>query len=202
MSYRFVSAVVLLLVPAWVQAMVDLGVVGWVYPVVEPDIYQEASSKISRRWHELSAHINNQLNSYRSAELHFLPRANTGRRYLVDMTYTVEADLHDQAGRLVYPRGYRFNPLQYMTLSIGLVVIDGDDPSQLDWLMHSPYVEDHRVKILICRGDAGALSTRLGRAVYYLDREVAERLQLRAVPAVVVQKGTLLEVTEFKLMEK
>lgn len=183
-------------------AITDLGKVGEVYPVIEPDIREEMKREAALRWENIKkAHLK-KISDYRPFDLQPLPKAKQDRRFVVDMTYTLDHDIKDKEGRVVYPRGYTFNPLDYIHMSIGLVVIDGDDPAQVRWFKDSPYRDDHRMKLLLSCGSARNLAVELNRGVFYLGADVAKRLQLKVVPCVAVQKNTEMEITEFSLEKK
>ncbi|SHO52064.1 conjugal transfer pilus assembly protein TraW [Desulfopila aestuarii DSM 18488] len=196
----------MLMIPTWVAAMTDLGTVGDVYPVAEADVREELKLRVQDGWEQdgweqKKDEYQKTVDTYQPVDLYQLPRAKQDRTFLVDMSYTLDRDLRDREGRVLYPRGYTFNPLDYMRLSIGLVVIDGSDPAQVKWFRESPYSEDHRVKLLISGGYAHELITALKRAVFYLGKDVAERLQLAAVPCVAIQRGGQMQVTEFLIGE-
>lgn len=195
----FLSSLLLLMLPGVALAMTELESVGAVYPVVEPDIRFEmkrnAAEKLEKQRQEFQA------KPYQPSDLQSLRKARQDRSFAVDMTYTLDRDLKTQEGNIVYPKGYTFNPLDYMGLSIGLVVIDGSDPTQVEWFKESPYSSNHKVKLLLSGGYANLLSSELNRSVFYLDRDVAERFQLTATPCVVVQRDKYIQVTEFLVQE-
>jgi conjugal transfer pilus assembly protein TraW len=113
------------------------------------------------------------------------------------MTYTLDQDLVDGNGKVIYPRGFTFNPLDYVSFPGGLLVIDGDDPSQIKWFKQTPYATNHKVRLLLAGGYAFQLTEQLKRSVFYLVDEIAERLQLAAAPSLVIQKDNMLQVREF-----
>lgn len=187
-----------LLIPAFALATVTrhLGTVGRTFPVVEPDLLAElrrSSLKFEQSREELAARIE----SYQPVNLHPLPRAAVDRTFLVDMRYTLDRDLTDANGNVIYPKGYTFNPLDYLVLAGGLIVIDGSDPSQVIWFMHSPYFQDQRAKLLLAGGRVTDLIAKLQRPVFYLTGDMAERLRLAAAPALIMRKGDKMQVQEF-----
>lgn len=202
MRSKAICIVVMLMIPTWAAAMIDLGTVGDVYPVAEADVREEMKQRVQDGWEQKKDEYQKMIDAYQPVDLQPLFRAKQDRTFLVDMSYTLDHDVHDREGRVIYPRGYTFNPLDYMRLSIALVVIDGSDPAQVKWFRESPYSEDHRVKLLISAGYARELVTALNRAVFYLGKDVAERLQLAAVPCVAVQRGEQMQVTEFSIGEE
>jgi hypothetical protein len=54
-----------------------------------------------------------------------LEPAKQNRTFKVHMSYTLEFDIPDGKGGVLYPKGYSFNPLDYVTYPGVLVVIDG-----------------------------------------------------------------------------
>ena len=115
------------------------------------------------------------------------------------MTYTTEIDVPDGKGVILYPKGYTFNPLDYVTYPKTLVVIDGTDPDQVKWFAASEYDKRLDVMLLLTEGNFGTVSKRISRPLFYADRKIVERLKLKAVPSVIKQMGRLMEVTEVVL---
>ena len=70
--------------------------------------------------------------------------ARKDRTFLVDMTYTLERDIRDDKGNIVYPAGYAFNPLSYVSYPRTLVILNGKRPEQIRWFEESPYAKDAR----------------------------------------------------------
>ena len=112
------------------------------------------------------------------------------------MTYTLGQDLANANGTIIYPKGYSFNPLDYISFQGGIVVIDGSDPQHIEWFLASPYANDPRVRLLLSDGYAFQISQQLDSPVYFLTGDIAERFGLSVVPSIVVQKGKLVEVHE------
>ena len=170
--------------------------VGKTSPIVEQDIREEFKQKATGIGIDA---LFNTHNRYQPANLHPLPRAATDRMFTVDLTHTLDHDIKDSQGNLLYPQGFTFNPLQYAGLSGGLVVIDGSDPGQVEWFKGSPYFQNHRAILLLSGGYANELKQALQRPVYYLTHDIAARLQLKAVPSVVVEQDNKLTVREVRL---
>ncbi|WP_319587929.1 hypothetical protein [uncultured Desulfobulbus sp.] len=172
---------------------------GKTYPIVEQDIREEFKQKATGI--DIDALFNTH-NRYQPANLHPLPRAASDRVFTVDLTQTLERDIKDSQGNLLYPQGFTFNPLQYAGLTGGLVVIDGSDPEQIQWFKGSPYFQNHRVTLLLSGGYAAQLKQELQRSVYYLTHDTAARLQLKAAPSVVIEQDNKLTVREVRLAAK
>jgi len=173
--------------------------VGKTYPIVEQDITKELQQKATTI--DLDALFNTH-NRYQPGNLHLLPRASSDRMFTVDLTHTLDHDIKDSQGNLLYPQGFSFNPLRYAGLGGGLVVIDGSDPEQIQWFKGSPYFQNHRAILLLSGGYANELKQALQRPVYYLTHDIAARLQLKAVPSVVVEQDNKLTVREVRLAKQ
>ncbi len=173
--------------------------VGKTSPIVEQDITKELQQKATNI--DLEALFNTH-NRYQPANLHPLPRAASDRVFTVDLTDTLDHDIKDNQGNLLYPQGFTFNPLQYAGLSGGVVVIDGSDTEQIKWFKGSPYFQNHRAILLLSGGYAAPLKQELQRPVYYLTHDIATRLQLKGVPSVIIEQENKLTVREVRLAAK
>ena len=172
-----------------------LGVLGRTYPVIEPDLMEElrqSANTMEQRWKPLLT----LPHDYQPKDLHPLPRTSADRTFLVDMRFTLDHDISDGQGNIVYPKGFSFNPLNHIVFSGGLLILDGSDPEQLAWWEQSPYFDTTKLRLLLSGGKAGELGVRYQRPFYYLTEVMAERLQLRAVPSLVTRNNNQLEVRE------
>ena len=179
-----------------------LGTVGNVYPVGEPDALAEIrEAAVQVDWEKAIERQKKlaMIKNFRPRDLHPLPAAKADRSFLVDMTYTLDSDIPDGKGGVLYPKGFTFNPLDYVSLTNILVVINAGDRRQVDWFKFSPYAEDYRTRLILSGGDYYDLSEELKRPIFYLVDTVARRLQLAAVPSIVRQQGNMLQVREVML---
>ncbi|HHL35614.1 MAG TPA: hypothetical protein ENJ30_14745 [Desulfobulbaceae bacterium] len=182
-------------------AIKNLGVFGETYPVVEPDVVAELQEEAARKNRFGDNEFLERMKTYQPEDIHHLPRATRDRTFLVDMTYALDQDLLDGDGKVIYPKGFTFNPLDYVSFSGGMLVIDGNDPAQVKWFKKTPYADNHRVRLLLSGGHAYELIKQLKRSVFYLTDEIAGRLHLSAAPALIIQKGDRLQVREFLVPE-
>ena len=176
--------------------IVQLEPVGPTSPVIETDLVDELRQRV--RLIDMEQ-VRQTQERYQPANLHALPRATKDTTTRVDLTHTLEQDLVDAQGTILYPAGFTFNPLRYVSLSGALVIIDGSDPEQVAWFKGSPYVKNHRALLLLSGGLASSLRDELGRPVAYLTEDIAQRLQVQAVPSVVVERDNQLMIREVSL---
>jgi conjugal transfer pilus assembly protein TraW len=183
-------------------ALHHLGTFGATYPVVEKDAVDEIKETAGKTdWgkHFNEKKIEEAVTGYRPERIARLPRATQDRTFRVDMRYTLDFDIPDGKGGILYPKGYTFNPLDYVELPNVLVVIDASDKEQVTWLRSSQYVKDYTTMLLITDGGFWDLSHNLNRPVFYAARQIVERLQLKAVPSVIRQSGRYMEIQEIAI---
>jgi len=137
--------------------------------------------------------------NFKPQDMTALRTAEKNTTFTVDMTYILQHDIPDGKGGILYPKGYTFNPLDYVVFPNTLIFINGSDRRQVEWFKASTYYKDPKVMLLITDGSFKELSEELKRPVYYAKREIVERFKLRAVPSVVVQKGRNMEVREIAI---
>ncbi|MBU4264367.1 MAG: hypothetical protein KKC76_21170 [Proteobacteria bacterium] len=124
-----------------------LGMVGNVFPIVETDALAEIrEAAVQVDWGKA---IDQQkklamIKNFRPGDLNHLPAAKSNRSFMVDMTYTLDINIPDGKGGVLFPKGFTFNPRDYVRLTSILVVIDADDRRQVDWFKTAPYARDYR----------------------------------------------------------
>lgn len=186
------------LLPLKTATAIDLGVVGKTYPIAERDASEELKERVkSVNWQKMLENNGiERMRRYKPDTAQSLPRATEDRVRMVSMNYTLEIDITDGKGNVIYPRGYTFNPLDFMTYTRTIVVINGADRAQVEWFKMSPYYKKSNVMILITDGNFYDLSGELGQPVYFAQEKIVSRLQLRHVPSVATQKKRMMEVSE------
>ena len=184
--------------PARAREIVQLEPVGPTSAVIETDLGEALRQRAVRVDVEQLRHAQAR---YQPANLHALPRATKDSSITVNLSHTLEEDVQDANGQVLYPRGFTFNPLRYVSLSGALVIIDGSDPEQVAWFKGSSYAANRRALLLLSGGLAAALRDELQRPVAYLTEDIAQRLQVRAVPSVVMEQDQHLTVREVLIDE-
>ena len=195
------EALILALLLAW-QTQAEAGEIVQLEPVGPTSAVIETDLAEALRQRAISVDVERLRSAqarYQPANLQALPRATKDATTMVDLTHTLEQDVQDANGQVLYPAGFTFNPLRYVSLSGALVVIDGSDPEQVAWFKGSPYGANLRALLLLSGGLAAALRDELRRPVAYLTEDIARRLQVRAVPSIVVERENQLEIREVSL---
>ena len=177
----------------------NLGTVGATYAIAERDALVEVEQKAkSIDWSKVLKR--KSIEEYDGPQDRVsLPRAVRERRFSVDMTYTLHMDIPDGRGGVLYPKGYSFNPFDYVAFTRTLVLIDGNDPEQVKWFAASEYKGRIDVMLILTGGPYQSLGRKLDVPLFYADSMLVERLQLSTVPSVVRQEGRAMMVHEYAL---
>ncbi len=199
---RILTAVFLCLLTTSTAVARDLGTFGTVYDIVEKDALKELEEKAKSVDFSKAVDRNALVKRARNftpedvKEMRMIGPARKDRTFLVDMTYTLERDIKDDKGNIVYPAGYAFNPLNYVAYPKTLVVLNGKRPEQIRWFEESSYAKDAQITLLLTDGSYSDLAKFLKRPVFYASTKVIEAFRIQAVPSVVRQSGAYMEVTE------
>lgn len=190
-----------LLVPFAVHAR-DMGTFGATYPVAERDALSEIEERAKGvDWSKVIGR--KRIEEYDGPEEGVrLPRAARDRAFTVDMSWTLQMDIPDGKGGVLYPKGYSFNPLDYVNFIKTLVLIDGNDPEQVQWFASSEYKDRVEVMLLLTGGAYRSLGRKLNLPLFYADSRIIERLRISAVPSVVRQEGRAMVVREYAVSKR
>jgi conjugal transfer pilus assembly protein TraW len=167
--------------------------IGRTWPIAEPDALSEIEGR--------AAHVPDMRSAFGSRETWSAMRAATLGIARADRTrtvvpfYTLDREIRLPDGKLLYARGYSFNPLAYVSLPQRLIVVH---PRDLAWAQRTAKPADFILLAAGSPGDADAitLGERHGRALFLLEERVKARLGLTVAPVIVAQTGQKLVLTE------
>lgn len=191
---KILSVCVCVCLCAGVAQAKHLGTFGATFDIMETDLVEEIKANIDLE--KVAQAMDEYKKPYKPKDIQPLPLATADRTFYPDMKYTLDHDIHGKDGELLYRKGLTWNPLDFVTMPGGLVVINGEDNAQVEWFKASPYANNQAVKLLLSGGYATELREQLKRPVFYLTKPLATRMQLAAVPSVVVQEGRNMMVRE------
>lgn len=122
------------------------------------------------------------------------------------MTYTLDKDIprvnpQGQVVGILYPKGYKFNPLEYMMISETYVIINGSRKAELDWFIAN-YKNKPLVYPLLTEGNAFDVAERLGRPVYLLDDKIKKLFQIEQTVSVVYPEGKFMRVDVLRIKDE
>ena len=200
------AAALALLLAAPVHAL-DLGRVGPVWPVAEPDLLaliqsrleeKRSSGELARIQAEFAARSRRTIES--PAPVAGLVRTHTPRSFLFDPTVTAPDTVRNPEGKVLVAAGARVNPLDYVSLSQPLIFFDARDRDQVKTALALRQRHRGRAHLILTGGSYVDFMKRHDLRVYY-DQQglLVRRLGIRQVPALVTQEGRMLRIDELKV---
>ncbi|MCL6336309.1 conjugal transfer protein TraU [Pectobacterium carotovorum subsp. carotovorum] len=163
--------------------------IGQTYDIAEPDALAEIEMRV--RSVDWTKELNKNRDSWAAFKGVPLPVSKERRTRTFVPFYTSTIDVPDEKGRILYPKGYTFNPLQHIRLPQRIVVIA---PGQEDWLKDNTQSTD---LVLYTHGDVITKSKSLERPVFILDSSLQKRLDIKVSPSIVRQEGAHLVIEEY-----
>ena len=167
-------------------------VVGTMYPIAEKDALQEIEERAAKAdWKQMYNKPPDEWSAFTSVKL---PQAREENERKHKIVYVTEQDVIDKDGRILYPKGYEYNSLDYIRMPYRIIVI-GDQPEHIEWVKQIANAED---EVWTAGGNPRQLSSKLnGKPVFILTDDAARKLNLRAVPTVISQLGNELVLREY-----
>ncbi|MEM1672314.1 MAG: hypothetical protein QXT86_09730 [Archaeoglobaceae archaeon] len=181
--------------------VIFLPVEGELYEIKERDALSEIEERARKidvvsLWRRLEGGIEERL------KLKFkLQRACQNRTFEFIPWYSLPFDIKGADGAIIYPKGYTFNPLEYigpMIESYTVVFFDGSSKEELEWLRRSGIDLGNPLTILIAvGGNIRELVREFKRPIYaYEPKLMNERFRVKKTPSVVKFRGGKVIVTE------
>jgi conjugal transfer pilus assembly protein TraW len=180
----------------------DYGQHGAVWSIAEPDLLEQIHARLdhleaSGETARLNAALQRRtvVKVERPDPVSGLAPAATTRTWAFDPTITVSADIRDAKGQVIIARGTRVNPLDTVPLRSPLVFLDGDNAASLDWAA-TTFAKRHPKVILVSGAPLKLMKARQMRVYFDQGGTLVRHFGIRAVPAVVEQRGRVLQITE------
>lgn len=182
----------------------NLGTIGPTYPVAEKNLLdvimarlraKEASGELKRHEQEARDRAAYAVNNPRPVD--GLLRAQAARTFYFDPTFTLQSNVVDGAGAILFPAGTRKNPLEVVSLSKHLLFFDARDPGQVARARELIEHYQGKVKPILVGGSYLDLMKRWNKPVFYdQDGTLVRKFGIAAVPAIVSQEGQRLRIDE------
>lgn len=185
----------------------DLGVLGPTYGIAEPHLLdfiqqrlrdQERSGELQRLLRE--AQVRGIDAVKHPAPVPGLRATETARSFYIDPSFTLDRNIVDAQGRLLFPAGTRKNPLDVVSLSRQLLFFDARDSRQVARARELMTRYEGQLKPILTGGSYLELMKAWQRPVYF-DQQgtLIRRFGIRQLPALVSQDGRRLRVDELTL---
>ena len=199
------SLLCLSVIPSYSLAS-DLGVVGPTYEISERDLIEVMKDKFRRM--ERTGELVKVQENYKKQVLDAVEKpkpvpgiknTETAQTYFVDPTWTLDRNVVDEKGNLLFPSGTKVNPLDYAPLTQQLLFFDQRERSQVAFAKRFIEQSTARVKPILVGGEPLKLMRQWKREVYYDQGGVLSRkFLLKHSPAIVSQDGKRLRIDEIR----
>lgn len=179
----------------------DLGTVGTTYPIAEKDMMTEIEERAaSVDWKSIIAKEKENVKKTAAKADTRIPAADKNKTFYLDMTYMLDHDIHtyNTAGEItgiLYPKGFIYNPLDYIKIKEIYVILNGNRKSEVEWFKNK-YALSPLVYPLITEGDAIEVAESIGRPVYILKDNMKELFKIERTVSIVYPEGRKLRVDE------
>lgn len=185
----------------------DAGVIGPTYEIAEPHLLKLIEQRLRQKeasgeLHRLQEEARKRgIDAVRHPEpVAGLTTTQTKRTIYYDPTYTLDRNIQDGQGRLMFAAGIRANPLDIVSLPRRLLFFDARDPRQVAQAHRLIVQYDGRVKPILTGGSYLDLMQAWQLPVYYDQLGLlTRRLGIRQVPALVSQEGKRLRIDELEV---
>lgn len=203
--FIFISGMVVFTFGKTFGEIKDLGKEGAVYDIFEKDAMQEIEEKLARI--DMEA-IRKSLRKSVINKLSNINVSGIGKAVKDDIRtfrpiYTLPFDIRDEKGKVIYPKGYTFNPLQLFSFPYIFVFIDGSSKKEIDWFLNNSGLSNRwDIIVMITKGSIFDAWSSLGRYVFAADKHIVNWLQVKRTPSVVYASGDYFVVVEYGIHSK
>ncbi len=184
----------------------DLGVIGHTYEITERDLIEVMQAKL--RQMESTGELKELEKKHRNRVIASIehPKPVKGVIHTVtpsfhyyDPSIITGKDIINEKGQILFPRGTRVNPLDYVGMSSNLLFIDGSDSAQLEFSQQVERESDKPVKLVLVAGEPLLLMKKWKKQIYYdQGGTLTRRFAITQVPAIVRQEGKRLRIDELR----
>lgn len=182
----------------------DLGTIGPVYDIAERDLIEvikerlhkmQETGELSRLEEEYKRRVIEGIENPKP--IPGIKPTEQARTYYVDPTFTLERNIVDENGRIIYPAGTKVNPFDYDRMSKVLLFFDASDEKQKAFAKRFIDESSMPVKPILVGGKPLELMREWKKQVYFDQMGIlTRRFRITHVPAVVSQEDKRIRVDE------
>jgi conjugal transfer pilus assembly protein TraW len=176
----------------------DLGTIGTTFEIHEKSLLKvieeklqdlQVSGKLEEHQKVLQERVRKSIERPRAVE--GLQKATTYQSRDYDPSFVLDKDIKDHEDNLIAKAGTKYNPLDYHSFGKPLLLIDGDDISQVAWAINQDG------KIVLTQGTPLQL-TKEHKRTFFFDQGgvLVKKLGLSKVSTRVSQKDKVLLIEE------
>ncbi|MFN7098022.1 MAG: type-F conjugative transfer system protein TraW [Gammaproteobacteria bacterium] len=182
----------------------NLGVIGEVFPIIEPDLLQEIHQKLVylQQTGQLNAVMEKMQNEAKKQIVRPVPVSGmtttiVNHVRMFDPSIILDKDIVDAEGHVLWRKGTVVNPLVNVHLHEKLIFFNADDPKQLVWAEQKMANSTQAVKPILVEGDWSELMKKWHKPVYFdQGGHLTTRFGITHVPAEVTQENVYFRIEE------
>lgn len=160
------------------------------------EFIEKNRAKIEQKAIKTREQARENVKNYRPKGLMPLEPALEDRIFYPDLTYTLDQDIRNANGDILYPKGFKFNPADYVKLSYAMIVINGDNKKEVEWFKKSGFSNQISYRLLLSQGSYYDLNQELKQEVFYLNPQIREKFKLQKTPSIIKQIDNKIQVSE------
>ncbi|MBD1576954.1 type-F conjugative transfer system protein TraW [Vibrio sp. S11_S32] len=136
------------------------------------------------------------------------------RTYFIDPTMTLQKDIKDSKGNILYHAGLQINPFNSATWPNGsaypqvhlteqLAFFNGDDPKQVAWAIKTQKNTHTRIKWILTQGEPAKVAKQLHQSMYFDQTgHYCKRFSIQHIPVLIKQDHFEWRVQEFDVQNE
>jgi conjugal transfer pilus assembly protein TraW len=181
----------------------DLGVVGKTYPILEPDMIEWIKAKADTmikngQWQQIQnqavTNAKNQINNPNPVK--GITDAKVTKTWYYKPLIELKHNLTDIKGHIIAKAGL-YNALRYKPFDTQLLFINGNNKKQVNWAVDHFKNDGVKTKIVLTQGSFINLDKQFKLWFYYdQNGRYTQKLNIQHVPAIVIQDGEELKISE------
>lgn len=183
------------------NVITDYGIVGHTFPIIEQSLLEVIMARLKEASKDGRLEVLQEQFKEKAIKKIMHPTrvenvklASANRSWTYDPTIIQIEPILDHQGKVIIEAGTTINPLDQLSWGEPLLLIDGEDLEQIEWVIKQ------QGKIVLINGSPVLLSKQLEREVFFDQGGLlTERFRIGAVPVIVEQEGKLLRVSEVKI---
>lgn len=173
-----------------------IGTNGATYKIEEPDAYEELMARVAKvDWNKITKKYQTDTEKLTKVELN-LGKSKQDRKFAIDPTYILSFDVKDEKGNIIYPKGFRFNPLDYIQFPYRIVLFNARSELEINWLKKQSWLNDWNTMLIVTSGDTSKTEEKLGKTVYKADEQMVKKFRITKTPSILTAKDKQIIVEE------
>lgn len=179
-----------------------VGKMGNVYPVAEKSAYTQILDKAKKvNWKKVIENsrlqVQNEINTLHPEYKNIvIKNATKNYTYYVTIMYTLDRNIANAKGQIIYPKGYTFNVMDYVHMDKPMIFFNANDPKQVAWFKKN-FSKNTNIIAMITGGYYMKAMKETNSLLYIAPPKLIENLKITQVPCVATQAGDQMRVEVF-----